>query len=171
MTLSVGDSFPSGVKFTYVPWHEENKDVAACGIPTAFDVDKKLGGKKFVVVAVPGAFTPTCTANHIPPFKEHLAAFKKAGVEEIIVIAANDPFVMAAWGKALGFKDEIIFASDPLASFSESIGWSQDLSDKGLGVRTDRYALIVDNGKVTYAKKEPGPGVSVSGAEALLEAL
>jgi alkyl hydroperoxide reductase 1 len=172
MVLSAGNEFPKGVNFHYVPFVPEQKDVLACGIPIGYNVDKELAGKKVVIVAVPGAFTPTCTANHIPPYINKAAEFKAKGVDQIIVLSANDPFVQAAWGKALGNKDNyVIFAADGNAAFSKSIGYSLDLTDKGFGLRTGRYALIIDNGKVTYAEAEPGADVTVSSAEAVLAKL
>ncbi|ANB15015.1 Ahp1p [Sugiyamaella lignohabitans] len=172
MSLSAGSEFPKGVKFAYVPFQEEQQGVLACGIPIPYDTDKKFAGKKVVIVAVPGAFTPTCTANHIPPFISKLAEFKAKGVDQVIVLSANDPFVQSAWGKALGVKNnDIIFASDGNAAFSKSIGQTLDLTDKGLGIRTSRYAIIVDDGKVVYNEQEPGADVSVSGADAVLAKL
>lgn len=120
---------------------------------------------------MPGAFTPTCTANHIPPFIQKAKDIKSKGVDDIIVLSANDPFVQSAWGKALGAKDEIIFASDADAAFSAKGDFSLDLNSKGMGNRTARYALIVDHGKITYAEKEPGSEVTVSGADAILKNL
>ncbi|VVT55357.1 uncharacterized protein SAPINGB_P004556 [Magnusiomyces paraingens] len=168
MALSVGDQFPSGVKFTYIPYSPDLEGVTACGIPIAYDTEKEFPSKKVVIVSVPGAFTPTCTANHIPPFVEKIKDLKSKGADEIIVLSANDPFVQAAWGKALGGYKQLIFASDGNAAFSKAIGKSVDLSSKGFGIRTARYAIIVDHGKVTYIEQEPGPGVSVSGVDAIL---
>ncbi|ODQ68418.1 Redoxin [Nadsonia fulvescens var. elongata DSM 6958] len=173
MSLNVGDSFPSTV-FSYVPYAAESTGVTACGNPIPYDTSKKFQGKKVVIVAVPGAFTPTCTANHIPPYLSQVEKFKAAGVDQVIVLSANDPFVNNAWGKALnGIKEDnfVIFASDPNAKFSQSIDRSLDLTDKGLGIRTSRYAIVVDNNKVVYNEQEPGSDVSVSSAETVLSKL
>uniref|UniRef100_A0A060T3Q3 Thioredoxin peroxidase n=1 Tax=Blastobotrys adeninivorans TaxID=409370 RepID=A0A060T3Q3_BLAAD len=170
MTFSAGQQFPSGVKFVHVPFQAGDDDPAACGIPQPYDCDKELPNKKVVIVAVPGAFTPTCTANHIPPYVSKFKDFKAKGVDDVIVLAANDPFVMAAWGKVLK-NQGLIFASDGNASFSKAGGFDLDLTAKGMGERTARYALIVDHGKITYAQKEPGSEVTVSGADAVLAAL
>lgn len=124
-----------------------------------------------MIVAVPGAFTPTCTANHIPPFIERISELKAKGVDQVIVISANDPFVLSAWGKALGAKDKVIFAADGNAAFSTKIGRTLDLSKVGFGTRTARYAIIVDHNKVTYIEQEAGSDVSVSGLDAILAAL
>ncbi|KAI9212974.1 hypothetical protein DS838_002174 [Geotrichum bryndzae] len=128
--------------------------------------------KKIVIVSVPGAFTPTCTANHIPPYIERIEELKKKGVDKVLVLSANDPFVQSAWGKALGAKgDDIIFVSDGNAAFSTSIGQALDLSKNGFGVRSARYAIIVDNNKVVYNEQEPGSDVTVSGIDAVLKHL
>lgn len=150
-----------------MPYTEEKEGVLACGIPTTFDCDKELFNKKVLIVSVPGAFTPACTENHIPPYLQRLAEIKAKGVDQVIVTSANDAFVLSAWSKALGVRGEIIFASDPNSSFSKSIGFSQDLTERGLGVRNCRYALIVDHGKITYAAKEPGREITVSGIDAV----
>ncbi|CDK27722.1 unnamed protein product [Kuraishia capsulata CBS 1993] len=169
--VSVGDSFPTDVKLQYIPWSEENAGVLACSIPIPYDLEKKLPGRTVVFVAVPGAFTPTCTANHIPPFVEKIGELKAKGVDDVVILSANDAFVQAAWGKALGAKDELIFASDPLASLSAELGFTLDLSSNGFGIRTGRYAAIVKDGKITYLSQEPGAGVTVSGFDTVLAAL
>lgn len=143
----------------------------ACGIPITYDTAKEFPNKKVVIVAVPGAFTPTCTANHIPPYIQRLKELRNKGVDDVLVISANDPFVLSAWGKALHAKDEIIFASDGNAAFSTKAGLDLDLSKLGFGLRTGRYAIIVDHGKVKYLEKEPGSEVTVSGIDAVLAAL
>lgn len=142
----------------------------ACGIPTVWEGDKHFPNKKIVIVSVPGAFTPTCTANHIPPFVSKYNELKAKGVDEVLVISANDAFVLSAWGKALGAADKIIFASDGNSEFSKQIGFDLDLTSKGFGVRTSRYALIVDNGKVTYAEQDTS-GVDKSSVDAVLAKL
>ncbi|KAK9463339.1 putative peroxisomal protein [Lipomyces oligophaga] len=169
--VAVGDKFPSGVKFMYVPYLPENSDIKACGIPTPLDADKVFAGKTVVIVSIPGSFTPTCTANHIPPYVENLSALKSKGVDLVICLSANDPFVQSAFGKASGVADEdFIFACDPAAEFSKSIGYTLDLPPM-LGTRTARYALIVKDGVITYMKKEDGGDVTVSGYEAVSAAL
>ncbi|KAK9241230.1 Redoxin [Lipomyces kononenkoae] len=170
MTLTVGDKFPEGVKFSYVAYTPATADIKACGIPIPLDFDKEFSDKTVVIVSIPGAFTPTCTANHIPPFVEKFAALKSKGVDAVIVLSANDPFVQSAFGKALGVTDEnFIFASDPAATFSKSAGLSLDLPP-AFGTRTARYAIIVSKGVVKYVEKD-SEGVSGSGVDAVLAAL
>ncbi|KAH6661959.1 peroxisomal matrix protein [Halenospora varia] len=164
-TLKVGDSFPAGVTFSYVPYTPENSDITSCGIPTNYDASKEFAGKRVVLFSVPGAFTPGCSARHLPGYIQNLPALKSKGVDIVAVIAFNDAWVMSAWGKANGIKgDDILFLSDPEAKFSKSIGWTN-------GERTARYAVVIDNGKVIYAEKEPGREVTVSSAEAVLSKL
>ncbi|KAI1645831.1 Redoxin [Daldinia loculata] len=163
-TLKAGDNFPEGVTFTYIPYTPELAGVTACGIPVKYDASKEAKEKKLVIVSVPGAFTPTCQNTHIQGYIEKLPQLKAAGVDQVLVISYNDAWVQAAWAKANGIKDEIIFASDDGAPFSSSIGWT-------LGARTARYAIVVDHGKVIYAEKEPDKGVTVSGVDAVLAKL
>ncbi|KAF3918143.1 Peroxiredoxin-2C [Dactylellina cionopaga] len=164
--LQVGDSFPSGVVFSYIPYTDEKADITACGIPINYKASEEFAGKKVVLFSVPGAFTPGCSARHLPGYIENLQALKTKGVDIVIVVAYNDAFVMSAWAKANGVKnDDIIFASDAGTTFSQKLGWT-------VGERTARYALIIDDGKIVYAEKEQKPGdVSVSGAEAVLAKL
>ncbi|PSS21857.1 hypothetical protein M430DRAFT_57270 [Amorphotheca resinae ATCC 22711] len=164
-TLKVGDSLPSDVTFSYIPYTPEISDITSCGIPVNYNASKEWADKKVVVFAVPGAFTPSCSAKHLPGFIEKLPALKSKGVDIIACIAYNDAWVMSAWGKANGIKDDsILFLSDTDAAFSKKLGWT-------VGERTARYAVIIDHGKITYAEKEPGREVSVSSAEAVLSKL
>lgn len=165
------DKFPTDVTLQYIPYAKETADILACAIPVGWDPKKKLAGKTVVFVSIPGAFTPTCTAEHIPPFVAKYDELKKRGVDEIVVLSANDAFVLSAWGKALGADDKIVFASDPMAALSGKLGLQKDLTSVGFGVRTDRYAAIVVDGVIKYLGVEPGHGVSVSGVEAVIDAL
>ncbi|KAJ9155677.1 hypothetical protein NKR23_g1816 [Pleurostoma richardsiae] len=164
--LKAGDSFPEGVTFTYIPYTPEKASLGACGLPIKYDASKEFKNKKVVVVAVPGAFTPTCTERHLPGFLEKKEELKAKGVDNLIIIAYNDAFVMSAWGKANGVQDDYtLFMSDDGLKFSKPIGWYA-------GDRTARYALIVDHGKVTYAEKETAMGaLDVSGVDAVLSKL
>ncbi|TVY23529.1 Peroxiredoxin Asp f3 [Lachnellula hyalina] len=163
--LKVGDSIPSDTKFTYVPYTPEAGEITACGIPINYDAGKEWADKKVVLFSVPGAFTPGCSAKHLPGYINNLPAIKSKGVDVVAVIAFNDAWVMSAWGKANGIKDDdILFLSDADTAFSKKLGWTA-------GERTARYALIIDHGKIVYAEKEPGREVSVSSAEAVLAKL
>ncbi|KAG2067728.1 thioredoxin-dependent peroxidase [Suillus decipiens] len=166
LKISVGDTIPKGI-FSTIPFTEELADHSVCGIPTTLSTDS-WKGKKVVLFSVPGAFTPTCHVNHLPPYLAKYHEFKAKGVDVIAVIAANDPFVMSGWGRVEGLTDKIITLSDPDAVWSNSLGLSIDLSSVGFGVRTSRYAMIIDNLVVKYVEVEPARGVTVSGADAVL---
>lgn len=109
MASLVGQSFPEDVTFTYIPYIPDKGGLnQVCGMPVAYKASDEFKDKKVVIVAVPGAFTPTCSEQHLPTFLEQKAAFQQAGVDKIIVLASNDPFVMSAWGKANGVTDDYI---------------------------------------------------------------
>ncbi|KAJ5437752.1 uncharacterized protein N7458_008750 [Penicillium daleae] len=167
-TLKPGDTFPSDVVFKYIPWSEESGEITACGIPINYNASKEWEGKKVVLFSVPGAFTPTCSVNHVPGYIKNLPQLRAKGVDIVAVVAFNDPFVMSAWGKANQVRgDEILFLSDPDAQFSKSIGWADEASG-----RTGRYAIVIDHGKVSYAQIETERGaVKKSGADAVLASL
>ncbi|CRG86218.1 Putative peroxiredoxin pmp20 [Talaromyces islandicus] len=167
MSLNPGDQFPADVVFSYIPWAEESEDIKSCGIPINFNASKEWANKKVVIFALPGAFTPVCSAAHVPGYIENLPKLKAKGVDAVAVLAYNDAYVMSAWGKANGVKgDDILFLSDPEARFSKSIGWADEEG------RTYRYAIVIDNGKVIFAKKERAKNVlEISSAEAILEAI
>ncbi|KAH7890562.1 Redoxin-domain-containing protein [Phlebopus sp. FC_14] len=170
VTVSVGDKIPTG-KFAYVPYTPELDDHSACGVPTTLSTDD-WAGKKVVLVSVPGAFTPTCHVNHLPPYLKKYDEFKAKGVDVIAVVAANDPFVMSGWSRVEGLKDKILALSDVNAEWSAGLGLSLDLSHRGFGTRTARYAIILDDLIVKYIQVEPvGTEVTVSGADVVLAAL
>ncbi|KAF8885392.1 peroxiredoxin [Gymnopilus junonius] len=160
-TVQVGDKIPDAT-FKYVPYTPELEDGLACG---------RWKGKKVVLFSVPGAFTPTCHVNHLPPYLKHYDDFKAKGVDVVAVLAANDPFVMSGWARVEGLKDKILALSDVNAEWSKKLGLTVDLAQAGLGLRTARYALIIDDLTVTYVGAESAPGVTVSGAEAVLPRL
>ncbi|RJE19975.1 peroxisomal membrane protein [Aspergillus sclerotialis] len=165
--LKVGDSFPADVVFSYIPWTEEKGDITSCGIPINYYASKEWADKKVVVFALPGAFTPVCSARHVPEYIEKLPELRAKGVDAVAVLAYNDAYVMSAWGKANGVTgDDILFLSDPEAKFSKSIGWADPEG------RTRRYAFILDHGKVTYAALEREKNsLEVSDANTILKNL
>jgi peroxiredoxin len=161
MTISVGDKLPEA---TF-------KTMTADG-PANITTDEVFSGKKVVLFAIPGAFTPTCNNNHLPGYLENFDAIKARGVDTIAVVATNDVFVMNAWANATGAKDRILFLSDGNADFAKAIGTDADLSAAGMGVRTKRYSMIVDDGTVTTFNIESKPGQAIdSGAARILEQL
>lgn len=157
--IKVGDKLP------------EMKLMMATGDgPREADTAELFGMGKIVMFAVPGAFTPTCSAKHVPGFVEHFDAFKAKGVDRIICLAMNDVFVMGAWAKSQKTGD-IVMLADGSGVLTKAMGLELDLVARGLGVRSQRYALVAQDGVVTHlAIEEPG-GFDVSRAEAVLEAL
>lgn len=160
MTISVGDKLPEA----------SFKFVGSDG-PDAIGTAELFGGKKVVIFGVPGAFTPTCHANHLPGFLKHLEEFKAKGVDEVAVVSVNDHWVMDEWARATGGKGKIHFLSDGAAEFTKAVGLEIDLSVANMGLRSKRYAMIVEDGKVMTLNIEEAPGVDVSGAAAILDQL
>ena len=144
-----------------------NKD-GANDVETASIFD----GKRVILVGVPGAFTPTCSDNHIPGYLENADAILARGVDDIIVLTVNDHFVVSAWSERLGAGDRLSFIADWNSAFSKSLGMDMDLSAGGLGIRTKRFSMLVDNGTVQSVHVEENPGaVSTSGADVILAEL
>ena len=138
--------------------------------PSRVSIEDLTAGKKTVIFAVPGAFTPTCSNQHLPGFIRNQAALKDKGVDEIVCVSVNDAFVMDAWGKDRQ-ADGIVMAGDGNCDFTNAIGLSMDGSGIGFGPRSQRYAMIVDDGVVTKLAVEDAGKFEVSSAEAILEAL
>jgi len=161
-TINVGDTIPSAT-FSYVPYSEKLEDGLACGIPVKLSTDE-WKGKKVVLFAVPGAFTPTCHVSHLPGFVQHYDELKGKGVDVIAALAYNDAWVMSAWGRVQGVKDTILMLSDANAEWSAKLGLKS-------GERTRRYALILDDLVVKAVEVETQPGLNVTGAEHILAKL
>lgn len=161
MTISIGDKLPEVTL----------KETNSAGMKEV-TTGELFDGKTVVVFAVPGAFTPTCTQNHLPGYLKNFDAIKAKGVDDIAVIAVNDAFVMDAWAKSTGGEDKLRFLADWDAAFTKALGMEMDLSAGTLGVRSKRYSMIVKDGKVTALNIEDSPGEAVtSGADALLAQL
>ena len=164
MTIQIGDKLPSATLFEF--FHEET---AGCSLgPNAFEVQKEAAGKTIAILALPGAYTPTCSAKHVPGFIEHVDAFKAKGVNEIWCISVNDAFVMGAWGKSLGADGKVRMMADGSAEFTKAIGMEFDLTARGLGVRSQRYSMLVQNGVVKQLNLDAPGAFEVSSAEKLL---
>ncbi|MCJ7529108.1 MAG: peroxiredoxin [Methyloceanibacter sp.] len=161
MTIAIGDRLP-----------EANFRVMGPeGIKTLTTGDV-FAGKKVVLFAVPGAFTPTCHLKHLPGFIQSADEFKTLGVDTVVCVAVNDPFVLGAWEEASGGKGKVVFLSDGNAEFTKKIGMDFDGSGIGLGTRSKRYAALVEDGVVKALNVEDSPGVAVeSTAAKLLERL
>ncbi len=160
MAISQGDTLPDATLVT----------VGAEG-PTQVKISDKVKGRKVVIFAVPGAFTPTCHSAHVPSFVRTKDQFDAKGVDEIICISCNDPFVMKAWGEATGATAAgITMLADASSEFTKSIGMDFDAPPAGLVARSKRYAMLVEDGKVTLFQPEEAPGVcDISGGESLLD--
>ena len=140
--------------------------------PKPKTTDELFKGKKVVLFAVPGAFTPTCHKNHLPGFLQNAEAIKAKGIDTIAVTGVNDVFVMEAWKKATNAEGKIEFLADGSAAFAKAMGLTVDLGERGLGTRSQRYAMLVEDGVVKKLNVEDAPGkADVSGAEALLKSL
>jgi peroxiredoxin len=161
MTITIGDRLPDATFRVLGP--EGPKPVATSEV---------FAGKKVVLFAVPGAFTPTCHLKHLPGFIKNIEAFKAKGVDTVACVAVNDPFVLGAWEEASGGKGKVLFLSDGNAEFTKKLGLEFDGSGLGLGTRSKRYAMLVQDGVVKALNIEGSPGVAEeSTAEKLLEAL
>jgi peroxiredoxin (alkyl hydroperoxide reductase subunit C) len=139
--------------------------------PREVDTVELFGAGKVVLFAVPGAFTPTCSAKHLPGFVHHLAELKAKGVDRVVCMAVNDAFVMGAWAKDQKVGDGIVMLADGAGAFTKALGLELDLVARGMGVRSQRFALITQDGVVTHLAVEQAGGFDVSRAEAVLEAL
>ncbi len=160
MTINVGDKIPSATLKQLTP--EGVKE---------FTTDEIFRGKKVVLFAVPGAFTPACSQRHLPGYVDKAADIKAKGVDEIACVAVNDAFVMGAWGKNRT-EGKVRMLADGSGDFARALGLELDLTKGGLGMRSKRYAMLIDNGIVKSLSVEAQPGqVDASGAEAMLKAL
>ena len=160
MTITEGDRIPDAELTVMTPDGPDKRP--------ASDL---FAGRKVVLFAVPGAFTPTCHNNHMPGFVENADAMRERGVDEIAVIAVNDPFVMGAWAKASEAEGKVTFIADGNGDFTRALGMDADLSMVGFGTRSKRYAMVVDDGVVRYLGVEDTRGVEKSAAAAVMERL
>lgn len=160
MTISAGDKMPSGVF-----------GVMTEAGPGAVSTDDLFADKKVVLVSVPGAFTPTCSMNHLPGFVDQAAQLKAKGVDTVACMAVNDVFVMDAWGKDRGVGDDVMMLADGNGEYARALGLEMDGTGFGMGMRGQRFAIVVDNGVATHVGVEAPGQFEVSKAEAILEAL
>lgn len=158
MAIQVGDTLPTGTL----------KIMGAKG-PTDISTDELFKGKKAVLFAVPGAFTPGCSLTHLPGFVVNADKIKAAGVENIVCVSVNDAFVMDAWGKDQN-AEEIVMAADGNGEFTRTLGLELDLQGAGMGLRSKRYGMIVDDGKVVYLGVDE-QGIDKSSADTILNNL
>lgn len=159
MTIATGDKIPAATL----------KVMGDKG-PQDITTDEIFSGKKVVLFAVPGAFTPGCSLTHLPGYVVNADKIFAKGVDSIVCMAVNDAFVMDAWGKSQN-AEHLIMLADGNATFTKALGLELDGSGFGLGTRSQRFAMVVDDGTVSYLAVEAGPGVDVSAAEKILEVL
>ncbi len=157
MTIKVGDKIPD------VTLHTFGSDG-----PEAVSTEDIFKGKKVVLFGLPGAFTPTCSAGHLPGYVANADAIRAKGVDEIVCLSVNDAFVMGAWGKERKVGDKVMLVADGSGKFTKAAGLELDLDDAGLGIRCRRFSLVAEDGVVTILNLEDGGGFEVSGAEDLL---
>jgi len=160
MTIAVGDALPDAT--FKVKTDDGVKDMTTKEI---------FGGKKVVLFGVPGAFTPTCSNNHLPGYLENHDAILARGVDTIAVVAVNDHHVMQAWARFTGGEGKLLFLADGSGTFAKKTGLDIDLNGAGLGLRNKRFSMIVEDGKVKTLNIEEEPGVNLSGAARILEQL
>ena len=160
MTIKIGDKIPSA---TFKVMTADGK-----GEMTSEAI---FSGRKVVLFAVPGAFTGTCTNAHMPSFLANFDAIKAKGVDMIACTSVNDIDVMTAWAKSTGAEGKIVMLADGNATFAKSVGLEKDLTVAGMGLRSSRYSMIVEDGIVTQLNVEGGPGIAISGAEMIMSQL
>jgi len=167
MTIKVGDRLPAGSLSEYV-----EVETAECKIgPNEFKVDDLTRGKKVVLFGLPGAFTPTCSAKHVPSYLANYDKLKARGVDEIICMSVNDAFVMGAWAKDQKTEGKVRMMGDGSGSYTKALGLEFDLTPRGLGVRCQRFSALIDNGIVKTLNIEAPGKYEVSDAETILKQL
>jgi glutaredoxin/glutathione-dependent peroxiredoxin len=165
--IAVGQKLPNATLYEFL-----NEETEGCAIgPNAFEVEKLVAGKKIVIFALPGAFTPTCSAQHVPGYVAQFDAIKAKGVDEIWCVSVNDPFVMGAWGRDLNVGKKVRMLGDGSAEFTSKLGMAFDLTKRGLGIRSQRYAMVVENGVVKSLSLEAPGKFEVSDAASVLKQL
>ena len=165
MTIKIGDQLPEARLAEYIDVATEGCSVG----PAKVMVHEATKGKKIAIFAVPGAFTPTCSAEHAPGYIKLADQFKAKGVDEIWCISVNDPFVMGAWGRDQKAVGKVRFIADGSGTFTKALGLEFDLTKGGLGVRSQRYSMLVEDGVVKQLNVEDSGHLEVSTAEKLLE--
>jgi peroxiredoxin len=161
MSIQQGDPIPNARLFEL-----DNQ-----GASRAISAAERFAGKRIVLFAVPGAFTRTCSQVHLPSFVQNADAIKAKGIDEIVCVAVNDAMVLAAWSREHGASGKISMLSDGLGEFTRAIGLDQDLSERGLGLRSKRYSMLIEDGKVAEIQVEPPGACEVSKGDAVLQRL
>jgi peroxiredoxin len=168
MTIAVGDKLPAGELKESTGIDSETTCPTS---PESVDIAAATADKKVVIFGVPGAFTPLCSAQHLPGFVALASEIKEKGVDEIWCMAVNDAYVMASWGNSLNVNGAVRMMADGSAEFTKALGLDRDLTAGGMGIRCFRFAMIVDKGEVTYIGVEGSGEFGKSKAETILELL
>ena len=165
MTIKTGDRLPAGVLWEFI-----EEETPGCSIgPNSVEVEKVLPGRKIAIFGLPGAFTPTCSAKHVPGYVKHLDALKAKKVDEVWCISVNDGYVMAAWGKELGAIGKVRMLGDGSAELTKKLGLERD--HEGMGLRMKRFSMLVDDGVVKQLNIEAPSKFEVSNVETMLAQL
>jgi peroxiredoxin len=167
MAIKVGDRLPDGTLTEFV---ETERPGCTVG-PNNFSVSEQTKGKKIAIFGLPGAFTPTCSAKHVPSYVENFDKLRAKGIDEVWCISVNDAFVMGAWGKQQRCDNKVRMMGDGSATFTKALGLELDLIARGMGVRSQRYSMVVDDGVVKALNVEQPGKFEVSGAESMLQKL
>ncbi len=167
MTIKVGDTLPEATLNEFIEVESNGCSIGS----NAFKVSDLVKGKKIAMFALPGAFTPTCSAQHVPSYVKHFDALRAAGVDEIWCVSVNDAFVMGAWARDQHAGGKVRMLGDGSADFTRKVGLELDLTARGMGVRSQRYSMLIDNGVVKQLNIEAPGKFEVSGAETLLKQL
>ena len=162
--IKVGDKLPAGTLFEFIEVEGEGCSLG----PNAFDIDKSTAGKTVAIFGLPGAFTPTCSAKHAPGYIDLFEQFKAAGVDEIWCVSVNDAFVMGAWARDQKTGDKVRMLADGSADFAKATGLTLDLTGRGMGLRSNRYSMLIKDGVVKALNVEAPGKFEVSDAATLL---
>jgi peroxiredoxin len=165
MTIKVGDRLPDGQLQEFI-----EVETAGCQLgPNTFQVADLVKGKKIVIFGLPGAYTPTCSAKHVPGYVRHYDALKAKGIDEVWCMAVNDAFVMGAWGRDQQATGKVRMMADGSADFTKKLGLELDLTARGMGMRCQRFSMLIDNGVVKKLNVEAPGKFEVSDAETMLK--
>lgn len=162
--IKIGDKLPAGTLQEFIEVEGEGCSLG----PNSFDIEKSTAGKTIAIFGLPGAFTPTCSAKHVPGYVESAEAFKAAGVDEIWCVSVNDAFVMGAWGRDQKTAGKVRMMADGSAAFAQATGLTLDLTARGMGLRSNRYSMLVKDGVVKTLNIEAPGKFEVSDAATLL---
>ncbi len=167
MPIKVGDRLPDGTLTELIETEREGCTVG----PNNFTVSEQTKGKRIAIFGLPGAFTPTCSAKHVPSYVQNIDKLRAKGIDEVWCIAVNDAFVMGAWGRDQHCGGKVRMMADGSAVFTKTLGLELDLTARGMGVRSQRYSMVVDDGVVKALNVEQPGKFEVSGAETMLQKL